>query len=181
MATVASTSAGLSIGIALLAALSDWRNGTIPNWLTLPFVAIAPFAYGLSLGAEMALQCVAATVCSGAIPFLLFRAGAMGGGDVKLFAALGAVVGFDPLLGMQVQIVAFALGMLVALAALARKGELLTSAWSALASTLNYLLPSRFQLRAPTPSRSSVRLGAPVFLATLVGVLPYLGVEGGPR
>ncbi len=178
MSIVASTSAGVSIAIASLAAVSDWRNGTIPNWLTLPMVFVSPFAYGLALGTEMAIQCIASIAISGAIPFLLFRTGAMGGGDVKLFAALGAIAAFDPLLGLQVEILAFALGMLVALISLAWKGELWSSAWSALAASLNQVLPTRFQLRAPEPSRASVRLGVPVFAATVHGVLPYLRVEG---
>jgi len=73
-----------------LAALRDWRSRTIPNWLN-AFIALLaiPFwwSIGLSLWPDAAMQVgVAAAV------FALFAAafamGAMGGGDVKMVAAL---------------------------------------------------------------------------------------------
>jgi prepilin peptidase CpaA len=72
------------------AALIDWRSRTIPNRLNAAIALLAiPFwwASGLSLWPEVAMQ-----VAMAAGLFLLFalafRFGAMGGGDVKLVAAL---------------------------------------------------------------------------------------------
>jgi prepilin peptidase CpaA len=74
----------------LLAAIGDWRTRTIPNWLngTIALLAI-PFwwSVGLSLWPGVAMQ-----IGLAAAVFMLFaiafRFGAMGGGDVKMAAAL---------------------------------------------------------------------------------------------
>ena len=74
----------------LLAAIGDWRTRTIPNWLngTIALLAI-PFwwSVGLSLWPGVATQ-----IGLAAAVFMLFaiafRFGAMGGGDVKMAAAL---------------------------------------------------------------------------------------------
>lgn len=75
----------------IVAALGDWRTRIIPNWLNGAIALLAiPFwwASGLSLWPEVAAQ-----IAAGLTLFLLFalafRVGAMGGGDVKLVAALG--------------------------------------------------------------------------------------------
>ena len=74
----------------LAAALLDLRSRTIPNWLNAAIALLAvPFwwSVGLSLWPDVALQ-----VGVAAIVFLLFAGafylGAMGGGDVKMVAAL---------------------------------------------------------------------------------------------
>ena len=74
----------------LVAAIGDWRTRTIPNWLngTIALLAI-PFwwSVGLSLWPGVALQIgLAAAVF--ALFAIAFRFGAMGGGDVKMAAAL---------------------------------------------------------------------------------------------
>jgi prepilin peptidase CpaA len=74
----------------VVAAVGDWRSRIIPNWLngTIALLAI-PFwwSIGLSLWPGVALQ-----IALGAAVFALFaiafRFGAMGGGDVKMAAAL---------------------------------------------------------------------------------------------
>lgn len=71
----------------LLAALADARTGRIPDALTLPALA-----FGLVVGSPGG-----AAVC--ALPALwLFARGKLGGGDVKLLAALGALLGPGALL-----------------------------------------------------------------------------------
>ncbi len=82
--------------IALLAAamlwagVCDWRTRTIPNWLngTIALLAI-PFwwSIGLGLWPGVALQIGLAAAVFGLFA-IAFRFGAMGGGDVKMAAAL---------------------------------------------------------------------------------------------
>jgi prepilin peptidase CpaA len=79
------------LAVALVAAaLGDWRSRTIPNWLNAAIALLAiPFwwSVGLPLWPDVALQiAVAAGVF--AIFALAFHFGAMGGGDVKMVAAL---------------------------------------------------------------------------------------------
>lgn len=171
---------GAAVTIALAAAVSDSRSGMIPNWITLPPLLVAPFAYAVALGLADGLQSVASGFASGAAPYLMFRLGAMGGGDVKLFAAIGALVGFDPLTGVQIQLTAFSLGMFAALCREAWRGTLLTTLASAAALPLNTVLPVRYQLRVSDQLKTTVRMGGAILLATAASALPHFArVSGG--
>lgn len=83
----------LWFGLGLLLALTiitDLRERTIPNWLTglVALLAIASwFAKGLALWPDIALQ-VAQALGALLLFAIFFVRGAMGGGDVKLIAAL---------------------------------------------------------------------------------------------
>src|SRR5688572_20754225 len=74
----------------VVAAIGDWRTRTIPNWLngTIALLAI-PFwwSVGLSLWPGVALQIGLGVGVFGLFA-IAFRFGAMGGGDVKMAAAL---------------------------------------------------------------------------------------------
>ena len=165
---------GLALAIAGTAAISDSRSATIPNWLTLPPIIVGPIAYGMAFGLGFGLQCIGAVLASGIGPYVLFRQRVMGGGDVKLFAALGAATGFDPLLGLQIQLGAFATVMLFALPALAWKGRLFVTLASAVVVPLNRVLPPRYQLRVTDDLLTPVRMGGAVFASTTVCALPHL-------
>jgi prepilin peptidase CpaA len=77
-------------GLLLAAALRDWRSRTIPNWLNGAIALLAvPFwwASGLAAWPDVAIQVAVAALLFGLFA-LAFRFGAMGGGDVKMVAAL---------------------------------------------------------------------------------------------
>ncbi len=77
----------------MVAAFHDARSRRIPNQLTLTAIAAgfgARAAFGGWLGLESALW---GALLAGGIFFLFFVVGGMGGGDVKLMAAIGAWVG----------------------------------------------------------------------------------------
>lgn len=80
-----------SLAIALLiAAFTDWRSRQIANWLTGAIALGAPlfwWASGLTLWPEIAVQAGLA-LAAFAVLAALFAMRAMGGGDVKLLAAL---------------------------------------------------------------------------------------------
>ncbi|MGD8858901.1 MAG: prepilin peptidase [Myxococcales bacterium] len=156
-------SALLLLSIAALAALTDSRRGLIPNWLTLPPLLLTPLAHGIALGPGALGASLAGLALCGAVPLLLFARGSMGGGDVKLFAALGALAG--PLTGLEVQIVALWIAALTSLALLAYRGELL--------DTLSRSLRRRATTAAPAASLQ-IRLGLPVFLAVAVCLAPVV-------
>jgi prepilin peptidase CpaA len=74
----------------IIAALSDLRNRTIPNWLTgaLALGALPVWlAAGMQFWPAMAIQLGIAALAFG-IFATMFYLGAMGGGDVKLIGAL---------------------------------------------------------------------------------------------
>jgi prepilin peptidase CpaA len=92
----------LALAVTLTAAVSDWKTGKIPDALTLGMLVAAPIAHGAlayaSDGTAMtAIQGASASmlgaIVAGVLPYLVLRAGGMGGGDVKLFLAVGAITG----------------------------------------------------------------------------------------
>lgn len=97
----------MALALALLvAAWLDLRSRLIPNWLTLSIALAAPlwwWSNGLPFWPDAALQVglalIVFTLFAG-----LFALGAMGGGDVKLIAALALWLPLEPLLRMLVVI-----------------------------------------------------------------------------
>ena len=85
------TDAALIVGAAACA--TDLHARRIPNWLTFGSTALA-FAFHFSNGGPEAVQHSATGWATGLFLFMpLFLLGGMGGGDVKLLAALGAWLG----------------------------------------------------------------------------------------
>jgi prepilin peptidase CpaA len=93
----------LSAAMAV-AAIGDWRTRTIPNWLngTIALLAI-PFwwSVGLGLWPGVALQIGLAAAVFGLFA-IAFRFGAMGGGDVKMAAALALWLPFAGVVKLMV-------------------------------------------------------------------------------
>jgi prepilin peptidase CpaA len=89
----------IAIAVAAVGAWLDWRLGEIPNWLTVPVILGAPVVHVIRFAAtnetmdaafyEGAYSIGGAALCA-VVPLLLFRQSAIGGGDVKLFIAIGA-------------------------------------------------------------------------------------------
>jgi len=83
----------IAVGIALMACLTDLRSRRIPNVLTFG-AALAGLVFQFATGGVEALGQAALGWLLGALVFLLpFALGGLGGGDVKLLAALGAWLG----------------------------------------------------------------------------------------
>lgn len=124
-------SLGLLVVLTGAAAVADVRTGRIPNRLVLSglvaSIASRVVLACLSEGSfvELARQLAAAgagLIVCGLPALLLYRAGGMGGGDVKLLAAVGALVG--PSLGVQTLFCAMALASLQGLVLALARGQL---------------------------------------------------------
>jgi prepilin peptidase CpaA len=79
--------------LAMVSAFTDWRDRTIPNWLTIP---VTVFALGARwyVGGWPLLKIGLLGFCVGfGIYLLFFLVGGRGGGDVKLMGAYGALLG----------------------------------------------------------------------------------------
>lgn len=157
--------------VTAVAAFTDTRHGIIPNWLTFPTLAAAPLVH-LVIGGPGALghSLLSAIVC-GLVPLFLFAKGAMGGGDVKLFAAIGAMLPLELALGLQLQ--AYLCVAFLAMAVLALRGHLL----AVLVSTYRIATPWKRREARPIASEAAlhtVRMGLGIFFAALLALVPEL-------
>jgi prepilin peptidase CpaA len=155
---------GCAVLVSAVAAVTDFRTGLIPNWLTLPPIVIAPIAHGIMGGKEGLLLSAAGVVACGVVPYLIFRLKGMAGGDVKLFAAIGGIVG--PFVGIEAQFYAFCFAALFALGRLAWHGKLLRTLSNTLYLGLNPILPKRKRKEITPELMHQMRLGPTIFAGT---------------
>ena len=83
----------IALVLAVAAAIIDVQQHRIPNRLTYSGIAIAFVARTWLFGWRGALGALAGCLLAGGIMFLFYVVRAMGAGDVKLMAALGAFTG----------------------------------------------------------------------------------------
>lgn len=121
-----STNLTIDIWLAMLLAVclvTDLTRGLIYNWVTLPAALLGLFLgwwYGGPAGLGWA---VAGLLVGGGVLLAPFFMGMVGGGDVKLLAAVGALGG--PMFGLKTTIYACLLGGAVALVIMLVHGKLL--------------------------------------------------------
>jgi prepilin peptidase CpaA len=173
---------GLGISVAVVGASIDARTGHVPNWLTLGALASAPFvnfalessANGPRAGLTAAgLSLLGAAICA-AGPLVAFLKGGMGGGDVKLLAALGALLG--PRLGLDAEFYGFVVGALYVPAKLAWQGSLLATIAGVFRTLGNPFRPKHAKVEAPSSLKMRVRLGPAIAVGTLAAVgLSWMG------
>lgn len=157
---------GVVLAMAGIAAFTDVRRGLIPNWLTLPVIVGAPIAHGVVSGGTGLLQSLVGLLVCSVVPLIIFYRQGMAGGDVKLFAAIGAVGGVY--VGLEVQLLSLVAASIYAIGQLAWNGKLLTSLTSSFFLGLNPILPRRFRRTIPTELMHRIRLGAAILLGTLI-------------
>lgn len=109
----------------LLLGVADARTGRMPNALTLGSLVLAIVVRVALEGPAEIAGALAGAAATAAVPLLFYigtRGRAIGGGDVKALAALGAWLG--PFLGLEVEVLSFSLLMIVGLVQQARRGQL---------------------------------------------------------
>jgi Flp pilus assembly protein protease CpaA len=122
---VSTCQAVLLVGVALASALFDLRSRRIPNWLTYGSIGLGLLVSFYSFGwLGIAGSLIGGLAC-GVIPLMLFAAGGLGGGDVKLFVALGTIAG--ALCGFEALALSMVLTVLIGFGKLAYRGELFRS------------------------------------------------------
>jgi len=168
---------GLAL-FTLVVGVVDARTGHIPNRLLLGglvtgvilhvasyFVLRVGQPMGQTLAASL-LSVLAGLVLCGVVPLLLFRLNAMGGGDVKLLAVIGASLG--PFVGMETELYSFVLLALFAPARLAYQGQLLRSLGNSAALLVNPFLPKLRRREVPRELLTALPFGPAVFVAAIL-------------
>jgi prepilin peptidase CpaA len=165
--------------VTAIAAWFDWRTGEIPDWVSLGPLVVAPiahFAVYVATGhSQQAIQAAGFSVLGAAlcalVPMALFRAGAIGGGDVKLLAALGAIGrpanGIWPMAGMEAQFYAILVAaLIIAPARLAYEGKLLSVLGNTLSLALNPFRPKDKRKELTPEMMTQMRFGPAIFAGT---------------
>lgn len=161
-----STVSVVALALAGLGAVTDARSGRIPNAVTLPTLAFAVLGHAITGGVAGLGRAAGGIAVGGAVPLLLFRRGAMGGGDVKLLVAIGALLG--PTLGLEIQGVTYVAAALCSMVVLLRQGAL---GRTLVASAGLVLRAKGMSLPSAAPegvSRHTVRLGIFVFVVCVL-------------
>ncbi|MBN1653972.1 MAG: prepilin peptidase [Deltaproteobacteria bacterium] len=157
------------LAIASIAAVTDARKGVIPNWLTLPALFGAPSVYGLIQGIDAFVSSLLGLFICGFAPFLLFIRRATGGGDVKLFAAIGSICGVR--WGMEIELISLIVAAIYALARLALNGKLMRTLTNSGWLLLDLVLPRARRKEIRPEYMASVRMGGAVLVAALWVIL----------
>jgi prepilin peptidase CpaA len=139
--------------LVLTAAFFDIRTRRIPNWLTLSGILL-----GLALNAVLTVpypleglkHSGIGLLFAFAIYFVLYLLHAMGAGDVKLMAAVGAILA-NPASWFILFIVTSLIGGLFALTLVLAKGRVRKTFWN-----VAYLLNELGHARAPFMSREEL-------------------------
>jgi Flp pilus assembly protein protease CpaA len=166
----------LALGASAAAAATDLRTGHIPNAITLPMIGAGPFVVafeahrrGASPLHALGVSVLGIALC-GAVPYLLFRLGGMFGGDVKLLAGLGALLG--PLVGIEAELDAFVAAALFALGRMAFRGQL----FAVLGRSARLALRAVHKQADPVPDElmTVMRFGPAAFVGVAIAVVSGL-------
>ncbi len=85
--------AGVTLAVTACAVITDVREGKIYNWLTLPALVAGLGLAGMQQGWTGLGLSIIGLLIGVVLPFISFALGALGGGDVKLLGAIGALMG----------------------------------------------------------------------------------------
>jgi prepilin peptidase CpaA len=156
-----------------LAAWIDARVRRIPNWLTFGLL-LGGLGRGLvAFGGTGLEKALLGMVVGGSLPLVLYAISALGGGDVKLLAAVGAWVGAGP--AILVFVVEALLGLIIVLvqaAAQKKTGALLRNS---VLIAMNFAEIPELGLQNAVETGKSCKaverplpFAVPVFFATLI-------------
>ena len=166
------------IALVLCAAIYDVRYRRIPNWLTVAGVLVGLALNGfLDRGRPgMFLSSLLGLAIAVGLYFVLYALRAMGAGDVKLMAAVGAVVGWPNWFGIF--IVTAILGGIMALILVVARGRVKKTFWN-VAFILSELRGGRpaYLRREELDVKNPKALGLPHGAVIAVGTIFFLALS----
>jgi prepilin peptidase CpaA len=166
------------IALVLCAAVYDVRYRRIPNWLTVAGVLVGLALNGfLDQGRPgLFVSSLLGLAIAFAVYFVLYALRAMGAGDVKLMAAVGAIVGWPNWFGIF--IVTAILGGIMALILVVARGRVKKTFWN-VAFILSELRGGRpaYLRREELDVKNPKALGLPHGAVIAVGTLFFLALS----
>ena len=171
------------VAVTAVAGWIDLRTGKIPNQVVVVGFVLGVLMHLLVHRAQAHPETLAdwgyplfnivlGLIACAIVPLLLFYTGAMGGGDTKLLAVVGATLG--PLVGLQIEFYAFIAIALYAPIRMAYEGRILRLLANILALSLNPFRPKAKRRIIPQELLTKLRFGPAVFAASaLVSVLRW--------
>lgn len=171
---------GINIALLILiivAAVYDVQFRRVPNGLTvggmLAGIGLNTFIYRGWPGLQISLPGLAAGF--GAY-FALYSLRAMGAGDVKLMAAIGALVGVRDWFGIF--LITAIVGGIAGLALIAARGRVRTTLWNVgfILSEMRYGRPA-YVGREELDVRNPVSIGLPHGAVIALGTIVFLGIS----
>ncbi len=159
----------LAVILAVWAGWMDWRSRRIPNWLTVSGILVGlatnsvlggwPSAKAALAGAGLALLLL--------LPAVLLRG--LGGGDWKLMAALGAMLGWQQFL--RVMLLSIFIAGILALGQMVRHkrvGTTLANLWELVRGFFVFGLKPHPVFSLDNPSSATLPFGVAAAFATLL-------------
>lgn len=161
--TVGPAPAVVLLVVAVTCAVTDLWKGKIYNAITYPAMAVG-VVLSLAQHGVSGIWFALGGFAVGFFPaFVLFALGGMGGGDVKLLGAIGAIAG--AIAATETLILAFLVGGLFALGKLAWHGRLFASLWRTVRNIVGAFWPGLRPAAAPDETRLEVRFGVAICVA----------------
>ena len=111
-----------AVAVAITAAAIDVQQHRIPNRLTYPTMVAGVLLHTYFQGWRGIKASLMGLLLAGGIVFLFYAVNAMGAGDLKLFAALGAMVG--PSYGLKIVLTSAVAGGIMAIIYALYRGRL---------------------------------------------------------
>jgi prepilin peptidase CpaA len=161
--TVGPVPAVVLLVVAVTCAVTDLWKGKIYNAVTYPAMALGVVLALVQHGANGIWLALGGFAVGFFPAFVLFALGGMGGGDVKLLGAIGAIAG--AIAATETLILAFLVGGLFALGKLAWHGRLFATLGRTLRSIAGTLWPGLGKPAAATTERLEVRFGVAICVA----------------
>jgi prepilin peptidase CpaA len=167
----------IAVVVASIASVTDLRVGRIPNQLTFSVMLIGLAARSIGNGIAGGVEGLVAIAICVAVPGVVYQSSrgcAIGGGDIKLFAALGALLG--PIQGLEVELSAFLLVGMFASFRLVFLGQLGRTLVASLRAAAGLFVPRLRRREDVGDTRAmSVRMGPAILLGVVTVIcLPHL-------
>jgi prepilin peptidase CpaA len=173
-----------AVALSAITAITDLRTGRIPNSLTLGGIVLGVLGHtirdcwvgGLQAGLQAGAVSIGGLLLCSLAPAFMYWKGGMGGGDLKLYAAIGALC--LPMLGIEAQMYSLVVAAIAAPARLAYEGRLFRVLGGSLALLFNPLRPRDQRRPIPEEAMTWFRLGPAIFAGTALTLVVHAYASG---